>query len=199
MPVKPHSPFEDIAALCAGAVLISLGLAILQGARLLTSGISGAAILLHYAFGWDLGANFFVLNLPFYWLAFRRLGKLFTLKTFACVALISLLMGNASSMFVLSNAHPAFASIAGGVVIGMGLLALFRHGASMGGVSALAVYLQKHHNWRAGHVMMGLDIIILVMAVFVMDFRSLAWSVVGAVVLNMMVGLNHKPGRYLTI
>jgi len=199
MVAKPHSTFEDIAALGAGAVLISLGLSILQSAGLLTSGVSGAAILLHYAFGWDLGANFFLLNLPFYWLAFQRLGKVFTLKTFACVALISMLMGNASSMFVLTHAHPAFASVAGGVVIGMGLLALFRHGSSVGGVSALAVYLQKQHNWRAGHVMMGFDIVILIAACFVVDMRSLAWSVVGAVVLNMMIGLNHKPGRYLTL
>lgn len=199
MIAKPHSKFEDVAALCAGVVLVSLGLSILQSAGLLTSGISGAAILLHYATGWDLGTNFFVLNLPFYWLAFQRLGKVFTLKTFISVAMISLLMGQASSMFIVSHVHPAYASVAGGVVIGMGLLALFRHGASVGGVSALAVYLQKHHAWRAGHVMMAFDAIILLFAVFIVDFRSLIWSVVGAVVLNLMVGLNHKPGRYLTL
>ena len=199
MSAKPHSKFEDVAALCAGAILVSLGLSILQSAGLLTSGISGAAILLHYATGWDLGANFFVLNLPFYWLAFQRMGRVFTFKTFASVAMISGLMGQASSMFIVSHVHPAFASIAGGVVIGMGLLALFRHGASVGGVSALAVYLQKHHDWRAGHVMMAFDIIILLFALFIVDLSSLMWSVVGAVVLNLMVGLNHKPGRYLTL
>jgi len=177
--------------------MIALGVSLLQSAGLLTSGISGAAILLHYATGWDLGGIFFVLNLPFYWLAFQRLGRMFTLKTFCAVAGLSLLIAQTPLLYQLQGVHPGYASVAGGVVIGLGLLALFRHGASVGGISALAVYLQKQHGLRAGHVMMGFDLLILIAAVFVVDWRSLVWSVVGAGVLNMMIGLNHKPGRYL--
>jgi uncharacterized membrane-anchored protein YitT (DUF2179 family) len=38
---QPHSPLEDVVALGVGALLISLGLSLLNSAGLLTSGISG--------------------------------------------------------------------------------------------------------------------------------------------------------------
>jgi uncharacterized membrane-anchored protein YitT (DUF2179 family) len=80
----------------------------------------------------------------------------------------------------------------------MGLLALFRHAASVGGFSALAVYLQERRGWRAGHVLMAFDCAILLTAFAVIDPIRVLWSVVGAVVLNLMVILNHRPGRYMT-
>jgi uncharacterized membrane-anchored protein YitT (DUF2179 family) len=129
---QPHSTFEDLIALGVGALLISLGLSLLNSAGLLTSGISGVVFLAHYAFGWDIGKSFFLMNLPFYLLAFGRLGKVFAIKTLVAVALISVLTANARQMYGLQSVHPAFASIAGGVLVGMGLLALFRHAASVG-------------------------------------------------------------------
>lgn len=196
---QPHSPLEDLIALAVGALLISLGLSLLNSAGLLTSGISGVAFLVHYAFGWDIGKTFFLLNLPFYLLAFRHLGKVFAIKTFVAVALISVLTANARQMYGLQSVHPAFASVAGGVLVGLGLLALFRHAASVGGFSTLAVYLQNRRGWRAGHVLMTVDLAIFLAAFTVIDPIRVRWSVLGAVVLNLMVMLNHKPGRYMTL
>lgn len=196
---KPHSNLEDLIALGVGALLISLGLSFLNSAGLLTSGISGVVFIVHYAFGWDIGKAFFLLNLPFYLLAFGRLGKAFAIKTLVAVSAISLLTANARQMYGLQAVHPAFASIAGGVLAGMGLLALFRHAASVGGVSALAVYLQGRCGWRAGHVLMAVDGAVLLTSFMVIDKTHVLWSVVGAIVLNLMVMLNHKPGRYMTV
>ena len=186
-------------ALGVGALLISLGLSLLNSAGLLTSGISGVVFLVHYAFGWEIGKAFFLLNLPFYLLAFGRLGKAFAIKTLLAVAFISVLTTNARQMYGLQSVHPAFASIAGGILVGMGLLALFRHAASVGGFSALAVYLQRRRGWRTGHILMSVDCAILLASFLVIDTTHVLWSVVGAVVLNMMVTLNHKPGRYMTL
>lgn len=195
----PHSPLEDVIALGVGAVLISLGLSLLNSAGLLTSGLSGVVFLVHYAFGWDMGKAFFLLNLPFYLLALGRLGKAFAIKTFMAVTLISVLTANAHQMYGLQSVHPAFASIVGGILVGFGILALFRHAASVGGFSALAMYLQKKRGWRAGHVLMACDLAILLTAFTVIDPTRVLWSAVGAVVLNLMVMLNHKPGRYMAL
>jgi len=64
------------------------------------------------------------------------------------VALISSIVDHAAALLTISQVHPAFAGLAGGMLIGMGLLALFRHGASVGGTSSLALYLQQCHGWR---------------------------------------------------
>lgn len=78
-----HSVFEDAQGLFTGTVLASLGVMLLSKAGLLTGGVAGMAFLLHYAFGWSFGLGFFVINLPFYWLAYERLGIAFTIKTFS--------------------------------------------------------------------------------------------------------------------
>lgn len=194
----PHSKIEDVAGICVGAFFMALGFCFLKSAGLLTSGISGAALLLHYATGWDYGWTFFSINLPFYWIALTQLGRTFTAKTFAAVALISVFMTNAELFFHLESVSPAFAGTGGGALVGMGLLALFRHGASVGGTSTLAIYLHRKKGWSAGHVLMVIDGLIFVSAFSVLDPVKVMWSFPGAVSLNLMVMLNHKPGRYVT-
>lgn len=184
-------------ALAVGALLIGLGLHVLRSAGLLTSGLSGVAALVHYATDWNLGAALFALNLPFYALAWRTLGPVFTLKSLAVVALISSIVDHAAALLTISQVHAPSAGLAGGVLIGIGLLARFRHGASVGGTSSLALYLQQRHGWRAGRVLMAIDVAIFATALAVLDPRKVAWSAAGAVVLNLLLALNHRPGRYL--
>lgn len=78
-----HSLIEDILALLIGALFVSFGLALFKVAGLLTGSTAGLAFLVFYLTGVPFGAVFFVINLPFYYLAFRRMGWRFTLKTFA--------------------------------------------------------------------------------------------------------------------
>ncbi|MDM0039988.1 YitT family protein [Variovorax sp. J22G21] len=194
----PHSVFEDGFALASGGLMIGLGLYFLKNAGLLTSGLSGAAFLLHYATGWDTGLSLFLLNLPFFALAWATLGTRFSLKSFGVVALISLMLDHLSAMFVVGQLHPGFAAVAGGVLIGIGLLALFRHGASVGGTSSLALHLQRRRGWPAGRVLMSIDAAIFMVALAVVDPKNIAWSITSALILNLMVTLNHRPGRYMT-
>ena len=53
--------------------------------------------------------------------------------------------------------------------------------------------------WRAGAVQMGIDCAIVVAALAIVDPASVAISVIGAVALNLVVAINHKPGRYLGV
>lgn len=86
-----HSLFEDAQGLVTGTLFVALGLVLLRQAGLLTGGTAGIAFVLHYATGWRFGPLFFAINLPFYWLAWHRMGARFTIKTFCAVALLSLL------------------------------------------------------------------------------------------------------------
>src|SRR3989475_4336324 len=50
-------------------------------AGLLTGSTAGLAFVLHYATGWPFGLVFFAINIPFYWFAWTRVGRTFTVKT----------------------------------------------------------------------------------------------------------------------
>jgi uncharacterized membrane-anchored protein YitT (DUF2179 family) len=192
-----HALFEDILALLVGTLLVSLGVTLYKESGLLSGGVAGAAFLAHYATGVSFGLAFFLLNLPFYWLAVRRMGWPFTLKTFSAVGLLSVFTAYTPMVFSIQSIHPAYASILGGIVLGTGFLVLFRHRSSLGGVGIVAVYAQERYGWRAGHIQMAVDCAIVLSAFFVMEPSRIAWSILGAVVLNLILSLNHKPGRYL--
>ncbi len=195
----PHSLLEDAIAIFTGVTLISVGVALFTSAGLLTGGTAGLAFLLHYAAGWGFGKVFFVINLPFYWLALRKFGKAFTLKTFIAVALLSLLTELQPRFLHFADLQPLYAAIAGGLITGTGFLALFRHRCSLGGVGILALYLQDRHGWRAGKIQMGLDCAIVLLALWSVEPSRVAYSVVGAVALNLVLAMNHRPGRYMVV
>lgn len=194
-----HSAFEDAQALVTGALFVALGFALFAHAGLLTGGTAGLAFLIHYVTGWRFGAVFFVLNLPFYWLAVRALGWQFTLKTFCAVALLSLATETLPALLAFGTVSSLYAAVMGGFLVGAGLLMFFRHQASLGGVNVLVLYLQDRYGWRAGKAQMAIDGAIVLAAFAIVDLQRIALSVLGAIALNLVIAINHKPGRYLGV
>lgn len=194
--LQRHSLFEDLQGLATGTLFVALGLVLLRHAGLLTGGTAGIALVLHYATGWPFGALFFTLNLPFYWLAWRRLGPRFTVKTFAAVALLSALAESLPGWLQLGAVAPLFAALGGGLLIGAGFIILFRHRASLGGLNVLVLWLQERFGWRAGMVQMAIDCSILLCAWRWLSWQQLALSIAAAVAMNFALAVNHRPGRY---
>lgn len=198
-PAPNHSLLEDAQALATGTLFVALGVTLFKQAGMVTGGTAGIAFVLHYAMGWPFGAAFFVLNLPFYALAWQRMGKRFTVKTFLAVGLLAALSELLPQWLVLQQVHPLFAAVGGGLLAGAGFLILFRHQASLGGLNVLVLWLQDRRGWRAGKVQMGIDLLILLAATPWLDARRLGLSVLGAVALNFALAVNHKPGRYVAV
>lgn len=194
-----HKPHEDIQALVTGTLFVALGVVLFGRTGLITGGTAGIAFLIHYATGWNFGLVFFAINLPFYGLAWQRMGRAFTLKTFASVALLAGFSNLLPQWLTLGAVNPVFASIAGGLLMGTGMLILFRHRASLGGFNVLVLYLQERLGWRAGHIQMALDCSIVACAFALTDGWHIALSVLGAVVLNQTLAINHRQGRYVAI
>ncbi|NNU80593.1 YitT family protein [Halovulum dunhuangense] len=196
---KRHSAMDDAQGIVFGAAMCAFGLVILQGLGLVTGQTAGLAIVISYATGWSFGAVFFAINLPFYWLALRRMGLRFTLKTFAAVSLLSVLSGWLAGQVTLDWSHPLLGSVLFGMITASGLLALFRHGASLGGVGVLAVYLQDRIGFRAGWTQLLVDAVVFGLALFVLPPASVAWSLAGAVVMNLIIAINHRRDRYVAM
>jgi uncharacterized membrane-anchored protein YitT (DUF2179 family) len=194
-----HSIFEDVQGILAGSLIASLGLFFMSKAHLMTSGMAGGAFLLHYVSGLSFGLLFFLVNLPFYYLAFRRMGYAFTIKTFSAVALTSLLTDLQNRYLTIGDINPFWAALLGGLLLGFGLLALYRHRASLGGVGILAIYVQDRTPFRAGQVQMAFDVVILAFAFAVAPLEIALASVLGAVVLNLFITVNHRSDRYAVL
>lgn len=194
-----HRFYEDALALGLATLLITVGLALFAKATLMTGSAAGLALLLQYATGLPFGLLFSVLNLPFYWLAITRMGLPFTLRTFAAVCLISVLVQATPRWLDIATIDPVYAALAGGAAMGMGMLALARHRTAIGGVNILALYLQEKHGLRAGWVQLGIDAAIFLSAFFVLPAEKVLISILGTVVINAILAMNHRPGRYMAV
>lgn len=193
----PHRWHDDLQGLLTGTLLVALSTVMYRQTQMVTGGTFGLAFLLNYATGWRLGVVFFVLNLPFYWLAWRRMGKAFALKTLLAVTLLSLWTELFARWVVFAHLEPLLGALLAGVLTGTGMLMLFRHRASLGGLNVLMVYLQQTRGWSAGLMQMALDVLIVALALLVVPWRSVLLSVLAALALNAVLAINHRPGRYM--
>ena len=194
-----HRPYEDVLGLFTGTLFVALGALMFAQAKLLTGGTAGIALLISYATGWAFGPVFFVVNVPFYLFAWRQMGRGFTLRTVAAVSLMSLIAWGLPLGLAFERLSPTLAAVLGGLLVGTGLLMLFRHQASLGGINVVALFLQQRWGWRAGRVQLVVDAVIVLTAFRVTDAWHVALSVLGAVVLNMTLAINHRPGRYMAV
>lgn len=192
-----HTRMEDAQGLIFGTAMCAFGIIILTSAGLVTGQTAGAAVLIAFVTGWEFGIVFFAINIPFYWLAWRSIGAEFTCKTFIAVALISGISLLISDFVAVSVIHPAAAAVLFGMVSGAGLLAIFRHKASLGGVGIVAFGLQDRLGWRAGWVQLGFDLVLFGLALLVLEPSLVAWSLLGAVMLNAIIGINHRRDHYI--
>ena len=192
----PHSRFENVVALLIGTFAVSFGLYLLKEVGVDTGGTAGIALLASYATGWSFGVWFVLVNLPFFALAMWRMGWRFTVKTLIAVVLVSLFSEVHPLLLEIRHMDPIYATVLGSLLAGIGLIVLFRHQASLGGVNILALYLQKSRGWRAGYVQLVVDVIIVLFAFTTLPVPMVLLSVVGAIILNMIIAMNHRPSRY---
>lgn len=192
-----HSAAEDVLGILTGTFVASFGLYLLQSAGSVTGGTAGLSLLLGYATAWPFWLLFAVINLPFAVLAVWQRGWSFTLRTAIAIGLVSGWSVVHQSMLVLDALNPVYGTLGGNLLAGVGLLILFRHRASLGGVNIVALIVQDRWGFRAGWTMMIFDVVIIGSALLVVPLWSVVLSAAGAVVLNLVLALNHRPGRYI--
>lgn len=195
-PRMPHSRFEDAYALAVGCILIAIGLAILRAAGLVTGGMAGVALLAAHFLPVTPGLLFAGLNMPFFLLAARVMGAQFTLRTIAASIGIASLSVVAQATIRIETDAFAVAAIAGGTLLGMGTLSLARHGAGVGGVGVVTLWLQQSRGWNAGRSQILIDLLVLGASGLFLSPRRLLWSTLSALAMGVVVYLWHRPERY---
>ncbi|WKB36708.1 YitT family protein [Terrilactibacillus sp. S3-3] len=143
--------------ICIGVMLEAAALEIfLVPNKIIDGGVVGISIMLSHISGLKLGLFLFVLNLPFFFIGYKQMGKTFTVTSIGAVTLLSI-------MTTLFTPIPRFtddlllASVFGGVILGIGVGLVIRYGGSSDGTEILAVlFNEKKKNavfrWRSGDV-----------------------------------------------
>ncbi|MHA3948298.1 YitT family protein [Cellulomonas bogoriensis] len=191
-----HSWVEDVVATLISTYLAGLGVALLHAGGAVTGGTAGLALLVGYATGIPFAALFLAVNVPFVLLGAWRKGVAFGVRTLVAIALVGLWTVAHPAMLRVSDLEPVYAAVTGNLLAGLGMLILFRHNASMGGLNTLALLAQEVLGIRAGYVQLGFDVLIIGAALALTPWPVVLASAAGAALLNAVLIMNHRPGRY---
>ncbi|TLP74202.1 YitT family protein [Nesterenkonia sphaerica] len=194
--ILPHTAAEDVLGVLTGTFMAALGLYLLEQSEAVSGGTAGVALLLTFGTPLSVGWLFFLVNIPFFALALWRKGWRFTLRTTVSVGVVSAFAAVCEQFLPVPDINPVFGVFAGNVLLGVALLIVFRHGSSLGGFNILALIAQEQLHLRGGYVQMSLDITVILLAFTVLPPENVLLSAGGAVIMNLIIALNHRPGRY---
>ncbi|GLT16792.1 membrane protein [Vibrio zhanjiangensis] len=195
--MSKHSTKEDWIAILTGTFLVAQGIFFLQSATLLTGGTTGLALLLDQFIPLSFGTLYFGTNCPFYLLAWRRFGAQFALRSIVSGALVSVLSDHLYLVISLDAINKVYCAVAGGMLMGLGMLILFRHRSSLGGFNVLCLFIQDKYGISVGKCQLSIDCCILIISCLFMPPTTIGLSVLGAILLNLVLAMNHKPHRYI--
>tara|TARA_R110002124_G_scaffold114463_16_gene269040 strand:+ start:3748 stop:4362 length:615 start_codon:yes stop_codon:yes gene_type:complete len=192
-----HTPTEDAQGFAISITLAGLGLSILTHMGFVTGQTAGIAALIAYGTDLPFSAVYFALNLPFVVFAYFTFGRAFALKTLLCMGSLSAISYLMSQTITYGDINPIMAAVIIGTTLGVGMLSVIRHHGSFAGISVLALYIQQRFDIQAGWVQLGVDLILFSVALFILEPSVVAYSLIGAIIMNTILAMNHRTGRYL--
>lgn len=195
-PFPRHSAVDDVYGLFIGIALASTGIAILGKSGLITGGIAGMALLASFVTHYASSLLVPVINVPFLLFALFTMGRAFTLKSVIVSFSLGLGVHLIGPMLNLAGINPEIGCILGGTLLGMGILCLARHNASMGGTGSIVLWIQRRFSINAGVAQLACDVLLFVAASFYLPLKQMVWSLIGTVAMNAILISWHKPGRY---
>lgn len=192
-----HSLLEDIQGIAFGIVMAALGIHVLTHMGFVTGSTTGLAVSIAYLTNLPFSLVYFAVNLPFLLLGWWRMGRRFALKTLISIASLSALTAILPHWIELGRIEPAFAAILFGILFGIAMLAVVRHGGSFGGFSIVALMVQDRWKIQAGYVQLLFDAVLFSAASLFLDPALLAYSFLGAATFSLFLVLNHRRDRYV--
>ena len=192
-----HSLFEDIITIICSIIIFSTGIAILQSAGIITGGITGIAMGISYVSKIDFGTVYIIISIPLFIVSFFKTGFRFTIATILTIVISSIIVDNLGKFLEFHVHSQLIAAIFGGIIVGMGLLGLARHRASVGGLYIIGVYLQDKNIMHMGKFVIICDILIMLIGIYYLGLHAILYSSITTIIYNIFLLINHKPGRYL--
>lgn len=139
-----------------------------------------------------VGILYFLLNLPFFAIAYRIMGKRFCFETFLSIALVSVLLAVIPIPNPAIIKDPMLASIFGGLGSGVGAGMILRAGSSQGGQDLIGVCLAKTRpNFKVGTIGIFISLGIYSICLFLYDVNTVLYSIIFACISGIALNRVH--------
>jgi uncharacterized membrane-anchored protein YitT (DUF2179 family) len=179
----PLRVLADYAQVIGGSVLVALGTNLFfVPNKVVSGGVTGISILLHYAFGTPVGLMNLAFNLPLLYVGWRWAGGLrFFVRTLVAVVVMSAVIDLTAPYLVAPTSDRLLVICYGGLLDGLGMGLVFRGRGTTGGTDVLARVAHRYLGVGIGQSLLAMNVLIFGAAAFqfgaepVMVALALAW------------------------
>ena len=148
----------------------------LLSSNLIDGGVTGISMLLAQTTGLPLAVLLPVINVPFIAIGYRHVGKAFAVRSTLAIAVLSLVL--ATVHFPDVTADLVLTAVFGGFFLGAGIGLAIRGGAVLDGTEIAALLISKRSSiLRVGDVILGLNVVIFVIAIWVLGVNQALYSI----------------------
>lgn len=196
------SIIRKILGLTIGAIIYSAGLNLfLIPNYIIDGGITGISLLVQALTGVPFSLLIVVLNLPFFYLGYRRLGAGLAVSSTYAIVVLSLFSSIFEEMKPATT-DPFLSTIFGGIIIGIGVGIVIKSGGSTDGTEIVAIWMDSKSSFSVGEIIMFFNFFILGAAGFVFSWNSAMYSLIAYFICSRMIdavstGLDSSKGIFI--
>ncbi|KIL37055.1 hypothetical protein SD71_04280 [Cohnella kolymensis] len=165
--------------------------------QLLSSGVSGVAMVVGYLSGWNIGWLYFALNVPILLWGYRALGLRFIALSMVTVVATTVFLQFIPLMDITNDR--LLAAVFGGVLVGLGTAVTFRYGGSSGGFDILAAIITRYRDVPIGILTVVLNTFVIVtLGVMQKDWNAALYSMLSIYLTGRVIDMMHTPHLKVT-
>lgn len=182
----------------AGSFVIAFAFnAFLVPHEILSSGISGIAILLGLITPFDTGILNFVMNVPLLILGYYKLGKEITLNTLVCVLSLSIFLYVIPAESISDNV--LLSAIFGGAIGGLGIGLIMKYSGTSGGMDIIAIIISRSSNFSVGLLLTGMNSIIVLISGAVFNWEIALYTLLSIYLTGKAIDTVYTNHEKLTM
>lgn len=156
--------------------------------QMVSGGVAGLALLAGQVFGWPVGLQVLLYNIPILWFAWRYLGQKFLWLTVLGIGSLTLAVSLLPTRPVITD-DPMLNAIFGGIVCGFGVGLAMRGGGSLGGMDVAMVAAHRRWSLPMGDFMLACNALIVALAGLRGDLKPVLYTLVAMFVTGKLIDL----------
>ncbi|QRG65909.1 YitT family protein [Brevibacillus choshinensis] len=161
-----------------GAIIMAYGLeAVLIPNNIIDGGVTGLSMILSHVTSINLSLFLVILNLPFFFLGYKQIGKTFAISMLYGIVALSVSTSFMHHVEPIVN-NELLAVVFGGLILGAGVGLTIRNGGVLDGTETLAILVEKRLPFSVGEIIMFVNVIIFAIAAFVFSLENALFSMI---------------------
>lgn len=165
-------------------------------------GFSGISILINNLTGLPVGLGVFLLNVPLFIAAFKRVGKEFVVISLVGTVVYSLAIDALGFLPTFTN-DLVLCSVYGGICVGIGYGIILKYGATTGGTDMLSKLLTlKFKNFPMGQMIFAMDFVVIFASVVLIGLDRGLYAIISVFISTIIIdflieGANKSKGFFI--